>query len=380
MVEPYRAAVTAYHEANHGLPRRLIVEIVIVRCVMSTQPLIPYTLFVGVDIAAATATAVWQLGDASPSRPLTFDQTAAGMRAFQNQLSATAVQPAQTLIVMEATGSYGMTLATTLHAADYAVAVINPAQAHAFAKALLKRVKTDPIDAPTLTRLAAMLHPAPWEPPPAIYHELVQRLGQRNDLMTVRQQFRNQLHALVQHPVVVASVRQRLETLITTLTDEIVVLEAEIAPVLTQDATWAAAAERLQSIPGVGLLTASWMIVLTLNFRLCPRADAAAAYAGLAPNDYRSGTSVQKRACIGHTGNRRVRTALYLATLSGTQHNPILRAMYDRLRAAGKPMKVARCAVARTLVRIAWAVVTKEHVFDPTHHHVAGLPVVRGTA
>jgi transposase len=342
---------------------------------MSTQPLLPYTLFVGVDIAAATATAVWQRGDASPSRPLTFDQTAAGMRTFQNRLSATAVLPAQTLIVMEATGSYWMTLAATLHAAGYAVAVINPAQAHAFAKALLKRVKTDPIDAHTLTRLAAMLQPAPWSPPPAVYHELAQRLGQRDDLMTVRQQFRNQLHALVQHPVVVASVQQRLEALITTLTEDIVVLEAEITPVLTQDATWAAAAERLQSIPGIGLLTASWLIVLTLNFSLCPSADAAAAYAGLAPNAYQSGSSVQKRACIGHTGNRRLRTALYLATLSGTQHNPILKAMYDRLRAAGKPMKVARCAVARKLVRIAWAVVTKEHVFDPAYRTAGVCPV-----
>ncbi|MBX0328412.1 IS110 family transposase [Oscillochloris sp. ZM17-4] len=320
-----------------------------------------------------------QLPDDIPSRPMTFDQTPTGMRRFQTQLAATGVPPAQTLVVMEATGSYWMTLATTLHAAGYAIAVINPAQAHAFAKALLKRVKTDPIDAHTLTRLAALLQPAAWEPPPAVYHELVQRLGQRDDLMHVRQQFKNQLHALVQQPVVVASVRTRLENLITTLTDEIATLEAEIAPALAQEATWAAAAERLQSIPGVGLLTASWLIALTLNFTLCPSADAAAAYAGLPPNAYRSGTSVQKRACIGHTGNRRLRTALYLATLSGTQHNPILSPMYARLRAAGKPMKVARCAVARKLIRIAWAVVTKEHDVDPTGHR-AGLPMVAGNA
>ncbi|EFO79000.1 transposase IS116/IS110/IS902 family protein [Oscillochloris trichoides DG-6] len=182
------------------------------------------------DIAAATATAAWQLLDDTPSRPMTFDQTPTGMRHFQTQLAATGVVPAQTLVVMEATGSYWMTLATTLHAAGYAIAVINPA--HAFAKALLKRVKTDPIDAHMLMRLAALLQPSAWEPPPAVYHELVQRLGQRDDLMQVRQQFKNQLHALVQQPVVVASVRTRLENLITTLTDEIATLEAEIAPAL----------------------------------------------------------------------------------------------------------------------------------------------------
>ena len=107
---------------------------------------------------------------------------------------------------------------------------------------------------------------------------------------------------------------------------KIATLEAEIAPVLTQDATWATAAERLQSIPGIGLLTASWLIVLTLNFSLCPSADAAAAYAGLAPNDYRSGTSVQKRACIGHTGNSRLHTAVdWVRTQCGILLQPVLR-------------------------------------------------------
>jgi transposase len=96
---------------------------------MTNQPLLPYTLVVGVDSAAATATAVWQLGDARPSRPLTFDQTAAGMHAFQTRLFATAVLPAPTLIVREATDSDGMTLATTRHAAGSVVAVINPAHA-----------------------------------------------------------------------------------------------------------------------------------------------------------------------------------------------------------------------------------------------------------
>jgi transposase len=275
---------------------------------------------------------------------------------------------------MEATGSYWMTLAATLHLAGYAVAVINPAQAHAFAKALLKRSKTAPIDAHTLRCLAALLQPEPWSPPPPVYHELAQRLAQRDDLLLVRQQLKKTLHALLQQPVVVTSVRERLLALIATLTDEIAALEAEIAPALQQDASWAAAAARLQTIPSIGLLTACWLIVLTLNFTRCASADAAAAYAGLTPNDYRSGSSVHKRAGIGQTGNRRLRSALYLATLSGTQHNPILKAMYERLRAAGKPMKVARCAVARKLVRIAWAVVTKDQPFDPAYGaEVAGV-------
>ena len=77
-----------------------------------------------------------------------------------------------------------------------------------------------------------------------------------------------------------------------------------------------------------------------------------------------SGRSVRGRPSIGHGGNARLRTALYMATLSAARHNPAIRAFYDRLRAAGKPMKVARCAAARKLLHLAWALVTKQRRFD----------------
>ena len=70
---------------------------------------------------------------------------------------------------------------------------------------------------------------------------------------------------------------------------------------------------------------------------------------------------------IGHDGNGRLRTALYLATLSAARHNPAIRAFFQRLRAAGKPMKVARCAAARKLLHLAWALGSKRQRFDPDH-------------
>ena len=130
-----------------------------------------------------------------------------------DKLHAIEPDPQAVLIVMEATGTYWMRLASSLVAAGFAVAVINPAQAHDFAKALLKRSKTDAIDAQTLTELGARLQPERWTPPPQVYTELQQRLVHRDGLVAARTQFRNQLHALVQQPVVIASVRTRLETL-----------------------------------------------------------------------------------------------------------------------------------------------------------------------
>jgi len=325
-----------------------------------------YQLFVGVDIAAATFTAAWTAPDRVLSTPRTFDQSPAGFAAFQQQLQATGVPPAATLVVLEATGSYWVALAVTLHTAGFVVSVLNPAQAHYFAKSQLRRAKSDTLDTQVLTQFALERQPPAWTPPPAVYHELRQRLLMRESLVDMRQQARNQRHALRQWPVVVAGVQQQLDELIADLSRRIEALEREIASVV-QAGEWAASASYLQSIPGIGVLTAAWLLVTTLNFTLCESAEAATAYAGLAPQVHESGTSVKGRRRIGHTGNGHLRTALYMATMSAAQHNPAIKPFYSRLRAAGKPIKVARCAAARKLLHLAFAVVTKQQLFDPSY-------------
>ncbi len=328
-----------------------------------------YRHFVGVDIAAKSATVVIQsAADAVPSRPVVIEQTPEGLARLHRRLGQGQAEPSATLVVLEATGSYWITLATTLHHAGYAVSVINPAQAHHFAKALLRRSKTDAIDAATLARLAATLQPEPWTPPPAVYHELQQRLAQRDAWLGLRQQVRNQRHALTQQPVIVAEVVARMDALIATLDAQITEIEAELRPALASDAAWDAAAHRLESIKGIGLVTALWILVTTLNFTMCPTPEAAAAYAGLAPREDESGTSVRRRKCIGKTGNARLRTALYMATLSAAQSNPAIKTFYNRLRDAGKLQKVARCAAARKLLHVAWAVVVNERMWEPDYH------------
>lgn len=113
------------------------------------------------------------------STPLTFQQIPAGFTQVQRALPATGIPPAEILVVMEITSTYWMALATLLVGKGFAVSVINPHQAHHFAKALLKRAKTDAIDAQTLAQLAALLQPACWPPSSTLYHELYQRLTQR---------------------------------------------------------------------------------------------------------------------------------------------------------------------------------------------------------
>jgi transposase len=326
-----------------------------------------YELYVGIDIAAQTATVAWQTPEGRVSQPLTIEPSSAGQRTLQQHLTPLGVAPPQTLVVMEATGVYWIRLALALQQAGYAVSVINPAQAHYFAQATLQAAKTDALDAQMLARLAAHLRPTPWTPPPAIYADLQQRLAQRDDLVGIRQQLRNQRHALEQQPRVIESVRTRLTDLIATLDEQIHVIEAELAEVIEQDHPWTQTIRRLDGIKGVGLLTAAWIVVTTLNFSVCTSPEEATAYAGLAPRPHQSGTSVRGRSRIGHRGNARLRTALYMATLSGAWSNPLLKTFYERLLAKGKLVKVARCAVARKLLHIAWAVATKKREFDPTY-------------
>jgi transposase len=305
-----------------------------------------------------------------------YEQTPAGYAAFQQALAATGVPAAQTLVVMEATSTYWIQLATALHTSGYAVSVVNPKQAHDFAKALLQHAKTDPLDAKMLAQLGAKLTPTRWTPPPAIYHALQQRLAWRDSLVALRTQVSNQHHALLHQQVVVEAVAAGQQTLIADLTRQIKAVERELADVIATDDAWTASIVRLQSIPGVGLVTAAWLIVATANFTACASVAAATAYLGLAPHPWQSGSSVRGRPHIGHSGKARVRQALYMAAVSAVRCNPSLRTFYARLKAAGKPTKVALCAVARKLLHLAWALGTKQQSFDPAY----GVPQAEAAA
>jgi transposase len=167
----------------------------------------------------------------------------------------------------------------------------------------LKRAKHDVLDAQTLSELAQALLPECWTPPPQIYHERKPRLAQRSSFLELRTQISNQLHALMVTPVVIPAVRQRNVQLIESINQYIAQLDAELlalvkveqesagpAPVEGDEAPadklekqWKAAIALLLTIPGIGLLTACWLVAATLNFTLCESAEAAVHYVGLAP-------------------------------------------------------------------------------------------------
>ncbi len=326
-----------------------------------------YTLYVGIDIAAQSAAVAWQVPDRGEWQALEIKQQQSDYTRLMQQLRRQAT-PAETLVVMEATGVYWLALADALHRQGFQVGVINPLQARRFAQLHLQHAKTDAIDARLLAAYAQHMQPTPWTPPPAIYYHLQQRLAYRQDLVKIRTQERNHLHALRHHPHADAAIIQRQRQHLAYLTGQIKALEAELKTLLAGDHPWREAARRLQTIKGFGPIVTAWLLVATQCFAFCDTPEQAAAYAGLVPYPRHSGSSLRATRSTGRTGHAQLRTMLYMAALSAARHTPPVKALYDRLLARGKPNKVARVAAARKLVHIAWAVVVKERDFDPYYN------------
>jgi transposase len=326
----------------------------------------PYSLFVGVDIAAQSAVVEWLHPDTEVGEQMTIEQTRRDFKRLTQRLCQLAV-PEQILVVLEATGNYWMALALHLHQAGLVVSVINPSQGRHFARMQLRRTKTDASDAQLLAQFARMIQPVPWTPPPAICQQLHQRLAQREDFLHMRTQERNRLHALRHNPTAEQTLIRRLNRHIRYLESEIAALQTEIEALLLGDHAWQEAARHLLTIKGIGIITASWILVATHNFARCHTPEHAASFAGLAPHAQDSGTSKRGKRSVGGGGHAALRKTLYMAAGVAARHNPPIQRFYDRLVQQGKPKKVARCAAARKLLHMAWAVVVKERDFDPNY-------------
>ncbi|HEY9815729.1 MAG TPA: transposase, partial [Candidatus Obscuribacterales bacterium] len=213
---------------------------------------------------------------------------------------------------------------------------------------------------------ARTLQPDPWTPPPAIYYKLRHALERRDDLLKMATQESNRLHALQHDPYVPKDILTQIRRHIATLKRQAQAYLKQIEHLLTDHSEWHIAAERLLSIPGMGSLTTAWTLVITHAFTRCDTPQQAAALAGVVPHHRRSGTSLNRRSHIAG-GHPKWRKTLYMAAGACIQFNPPLKAFFDKKVAQGKTKQIARIAVARKLVHIAWACVTKDRDFDPNY-------------
>jgi transposase len=244
-------------------------------------------------------------------------------------------------LICESTGTCHRALVMAAHAAGVLVTVANPRQVRDFAKGLGRRAKTDPIDAQSLLDFGIMVKPKPDLPPTPSQALLREFVVARQQAVLERSTL------LLQFPCQIDKLPRSLtQARIALLGRHIKKLETAMAKTVAADAKLAADAARLTQVQGMGVLTAATCLALCPELGALSR-NQAAALLGVAPFNEDSGDTKGQRHIIG--GRMRLRNALYMAALSATRSNHVLRAFYIKLRAANKPAKLALTAVMRKL-------------------------------
>ena len=260
-------------------------------------------------------------------------------------------------IVLESTGGYERELVVLLCHAKLPVATVHPKQARDFAKGLRRLAKTDRIDAETLALVAQLVRPRLHVLAPEQLHELQQLVERRRQLIELRIMETNRLE-LTTAPFASASL-QAVVKLLVQQTDDV---DQEILRLIRSHDDWDQTARRLQTVPGIGPVTAAVLVADLPELGLLNRAEIAA-LAGLAPYNRDSGKFQGTRAISG--GRTGVRNALYMAALTAKTHNPVVQQFATRLLKAGKPFKVVLTACMRKLLVILNTMIQQQADWSP---------------
>ena len=290
-------------------------------------------VYVGVDIAKAYLDVAW----GEEFRRVTND--AAGRRALVECLSQIA-GPLQ--VICEASGGYERALLQVLQRAGVKVSLVQASRVRQYARASGILAKTDSIDAHLLCRFGEAIKPQATKPLKPQQDKLRELESQRRHLSRLLVAEQNHSAQLTQSALVrlSKSLRQQMQKQI----DQI---DRLIGQLIAQSEELSVKAQKLTAVAGVGPRTAALLLAQMPELGELNRREAAA-LAGLAPFNRDSGNARGKRSIFG--GRRAVRTGLYMAALVATRHNPILAKFYRRLRAAGKPPKLALTATMRKLL------------------------------
>ena len=273
-------------------------------------------------------------------------------RALAERLGALGVG----LVVLEATGGYEQALLAALGQAGLPAVAVNPRQVRQFARAVGRLAKTDRIDAEMLVRFGQHTQPEVRPLPDEQTRLLDALLTRRGQLLQMIQAERNRL-ALAQGPVR-TDVRQTLAFLVKRLK----AVDRDLDGQLRQSPLWREKEKLLKSIPGVGRQTVLQICAALPEIGSIP-CKKLAALVGVAPYNCDSGTLRGQRHCWG--GRTRVRNTVYMATLTAIRCNPTIREFYGRLRAKGKPAKVAMVACMHKLLLMMNAMVRDNTAWNP---------------
>lgn len=317
-------------------------------------------VWVGIDVAKAKLDlALWP-----ENETWTVPNDEAGIAAVVKKLRKVAPE----LIVLEATGGLERLVAGALAAAQFRVAVVNPRQVRDFAKATGKLAKTDQLDARVLAHFGEAVKPEPRALPDAEAQGLTDLLARRQQVIGMLTAEKNRLGPAS------ATARPSILRIIAVLKQELADLDDDLTTRLGASPIWKVDDELLRSVPGVGPVLSTTLIADLPQLGELSGKEIAA-LVGVAPLNRDSGTLRGKRTIWG--GRGRVRSILYMATLSATRFNPVIRAFHQRLIAAGKLPKVALVACMHKLLIILNAVLKSRQKWtprDPNDRDTAARP------
>lgn len=272
------------------------------------------------------------------------------IRAFDNHaLGHTAIiewltEVSPRLIVLESTGGYERVLVAALAAAGLPVVVVNPRQVRDFARALGILAKTDAIDAQVLARFGQKVNPPIRALPDTEARALAELLARRRQLIELRTAESNRLGQTTSKRI-----KTSIRAVLVVIEKQIASIDDELDERITNSPIWKHKHDLLTSVPGIGPQTARTLLVCLPELGSINR-QTIAALVGVAPINRDSGMMRGRRITWG--GRKVVRSTLYMATLTATRFNPVLRIHYAKLLAAGKAKKLALVACMRKLLVI----------------------------
>jgi transposase len=262
------------------------------------------------------------------------------------------------LVAVEATGGYELELVLALAAARLPFAVANPRQVRDFARGIGRLEKTDKVDAGVLAYFAEVARPAPRTLPSESTQRLqalVVRRRQVSEMITAEENRR---------ATAPRAVREGIAAHIKWLKAQLASLDKDLRQAVQAEPAWREEAAILESAKGVGPVLCVSLLAGLPELGSLDRRQIAK-LVGTAPLARDSGQFKGKRAIFG--GRAAIRAALYMPTLVAVRHNPVIRALYLRLIAAGKLKKVAIVACMRKLLTILNAMVRDRQPWRPQH-------------
>jgi len=268
---------------------------------------------------------------------------------------------------LEATGTYGDSLAAYLHEQDHLVSIVNPAAIKAYAQSHLSRTKTDRVDAALIAGFCVERKPPAWHPPAREVQELQALVRRLESLVEMRTAEENRLSSGIS----VGAVRESVEELIVHLSEQIKRTGALIREHIDNHPDLKRQRELLDSIPGIGETTAAALLAEVPDFSQYKSARQVAAYAGLVPRERQSGSSVRGRTRLSKIGNARLRRALYFPAITALRCSPFFQAWAEGLRQRGKCKMSVIAAAMRKLIHLAYGVLKTGKPFDPEWGKIA---------